>query len=51
MAIKDIAHQPIEDVIHVLYIKAKFEHGERDIREGSGIPHDQAVLRIKKWIK
>lgn len=48
MPIKDIAKQVIDtlpdeatmdDIIHALYIKAKFERGEREIREGKGISH------------
>lgn len=41
----------LDDVIHALYIRAKFEHGERQIREGRGIPHEQAKQRIQKWVK
>lgn len=43
MAVKDVAKQVIDalsdeatmdDIIHTLYVKTKFEHGEREIREG-----------------
>ncbi len=60
MTVKDVARQVIEtlpdeatidDVIHALYIKAKFNHGENEIREGKGIPHEEAMKIIQKWVK
>lgn len=60
MTVKDVARQVIEtlpdeatidDVIHALYIKAKFNHGENEIREGKGIPHEEAKKNIQKWVK
>lgn len=41
----------LDDIIHALYVKAKFEHGENEIREGRGIIHEKAVTRLKKWVK
>ena len=40
-----------DDIIHALYIKAKFEHGENEIREGKGISHKEAKKRLQKWVK
>jgi len=60
MTVKEVARQLIEklpddadldDVIHALYVRAKFETGEQQIREGQGIPHEQAKQRIRKWVK
>jgi len=60
MAIKDIAKKVIDtlpneatmdDIIHALYIKTKFEHGEEEIREGKGISHEEAKQRLQKWVK
>ena len=60
MAVKDIARQVIDalpdeatmdDIIHALYLKAKFEHGEREIRDGRGVPHEQAKQRLQEWVK
>ena len=60
MPIKEIAKQVIDslpddasmdDIIHALYVKTKFEHGEREIREGKGISHEEAKQRLKKWVK
>ncbi|GAI13485.1 unnamed protein product [marine sediment metagenome] len=60
MAVKDIAKQVIDtlpdeatmdDIIHALYVKTKFENGEREIREGKGVSNDDAKLRLKKWVK
>ena len=60
MAVKDIAKQVIdglpdeatmEDIIHALYVKTKFERGEREIREGKGTSHENAKQRLKKWVK
>ena len=60
MAVKDTAKQVIDilpeeatmdDIIHALYINTKFEHGEREIREGKGISHEEAKQRLQKWVK
>jgi len=59
MAIKDTAKQVIDtlsdeasmdDIIHALYINTKFEHGEREIREGKGISQEGAKQRLNKWV-
>ena len=58
MTVKDIARHAIDalpnevsmdDIIHALYINAKFEHGEREIREGKGVPHEEAKRKLQKW--
>ena len=60
MVVKDIAKNVIDalpdqasmdDIIHALYVNAKFEHGEREIRQGQGVPHEQARQRLGKWVK
>ncbi len=60
MSVKDIAKQVIDtlpdeatmdDIIHALYVKAKFEHGEQEIRSGKGISHEEAKNRLQKWVK
>ena len=58
MPVKDIAKRVIDslpdeatmdDIIHALYVETKFEHREREIREGKGIPHTEAKQRLHKW--
>ena len=39
----------LDDIIHALYVKAKFEHGEREIREGRGVSDEEARKRLHKW--
>ena len=60
MAVKETARQVIDalpdaatmdDIIHALYINTKFEHGEREIREGKGVSHEEAKQRLRKWVK
>ena len=60
MAVKDVARQVIDslpdeasmdDVMHALYVIAKFQRGEREIREGKGIPHEEAKQRLQKWLQ
>ena len=56
MAVKDVAKKVIDtlpdeatmdDIIHALYISTKFNHGEREIREGKGISHEEAKKRLQ----
>lgn len=32
----------LEEIIYALYLRTKFELGEREIREDKGIPHHEA---------
>ena len=42
----------IDDIMDALYVRAKIERGEREIRQGKGIPHKEARKRIlRKWAK
>ncbi len=41
----------LDDIIHALYVRAKHEHGEDDIRQGRGVSHDEAKRRLQKWLK
>ena len=40
----------MDDIIHALYIRAKLERAEKSIREGKGIPHEEAKKRLHKWL-
>ena len=60
MTVKDVAKKVIEslpkdatmdEIIHALYVNAKFEHGEREIRQGKGLSHKTARERLGKWLK
>ena len=60
MTVKDIAlnvinslplKATIDDIIHALYVHAKFQHGEREIRQKKGIAHEDARKRLRKWVK
>lgn len=41
----------MDDIIHALYVNAKFQHGEREIIDGKGISHKKAKKRLAKWVK
>lgn len=60
MVAKDAAKQVIDalpdeasldDIIHALYVRAKFEHGERQVRDGKGVPHAKARKRLERWLR
>lgn len=60
MTVKDIAvnvinslpvKATIDDIIHALYVHAKFQHGEQEIRQKKGISHENAKERLRKWVK
>ncbi len=38
----------LDDIIHALYVRAKFSHGESEIRSGKGMSHEQAAQRLKR---
>ena len=42
----------MDTIIYTLYIKSKFEQGEREIVEGKGIPHEEVKKRLfEKWVR
>ena len=41
----------LDDIIHALYVRAKFERGEREIRDGRGVPQAEAQQRLQKWLR
>jgi len=60
MTEKDIAKQVIDclpkgatldDIMHALYVRAKFSKGEQEIRDGKGVSHKEAKRRLSKWVK
>ena len=60
MTVKEIAKDVInslpskatmDDVMHALYVRAKFQHGEQEIKKKKGISHEEAKKRLSKWVK
>jgi len=41
----------MDDIIHALYVHAKFQHGEQEIKQKKGIAHEDAKKRLRKWVK
>jgi hypothetical protein len=41
----------MDDIIHALYVNVKFARGEREIREGKGVTHEEAKKRLGKWLR
>jgi len=41
----------LDDIIHALYVKTKFDNGLNEIFDGHGITHKEAKKRLQKWIK
>ncbi len=41
----------MEDIIHALYVREKFERGLTQAREGEGIPHEEVKRQMRKWAK
>ena len=41
----------LDDVLHAFYMKIKFDRGEREIREGKGVPYVQARRKLAKWLR
>ena len=40
----------IEDVMEALYIAAKFDKGDEEIEAGHGISHEEALVKLSKWL-
>lgn len=60
MTVKEIAVNVInalpskatmDEIIHALYVQAKFQHGEQEIKQKKGISHEEAKKRLRRWVK
>ena len=60
MTVKEIAkgvidtlpdNADMEEIIHALYIKQKFDRGIRQIKAGKGIPLEKAAKTMHSWVK
>ncbi|MCI3920587.1 hypothetical protein MO973_10115 [Paenibacillus sp. TRM 82003] len=40
----------LEDILYKIHVKAKIEEGLKEIEEGKGIPHEEAMERISNWL-
>lgn len=40
----------MEDILYKLYVRAKIEEGLNELNEGQGIPHNEAMEKISKWL-
>jgi hypothetical protein len=40
----------MEDILYKLYVRAKIEEGIKELDEGKGISHEEAMQRISKWL-
>lgn len=41
----------IDDIMETLYVQRKILIGQDEIDAGKGIPHDEAMKRLDKWLK
>jgi hypothetical protein len=41
----------MDDIIHALYIRTKFERGVQEIENGKGIPHEEAKRIMRGWTR
>ena len=60
MTVKEIAKSVVDslpqkatmdDIMHALYVRTKFDRGEKEIKQGKGISHEEAKKRLHKWVK
>lgn len=40
-----------EDIMYELYVLEKIERGLRELDEGKGIPHEEVMKSLSKWLK
>lgn len=41
----------MDDIIHALYVRTKFDRGIQQIEEGKCVSHEEAKRRMRSWIK
>ncbi|MBD8497250.1 hypothetical protein [Paenibacillus arenosi] len=40
----------MEDILYKLHVRARIEEGLCELNEGKGIPHNEAMEQISKWL-
>lgn len=40
----------MEEILHKIYVRARIEEGIKELDEGKGVTHDQAMEQINKWL-
>jgi predicted transcriptional regulator len=40
-----------DDIAAALYVRQAIDDGIRELDEGKGIPHEEIVRRVSKWLK
>jgi len=38
------------DILYAVYVRNEVEEGLRELDAGEGIPHDEAMQRLKRWL-
>jgi hypothetical protein len=41
----------LDEIRHALFVREKVERADKEFREGKGIPHEEAMKRLDKWLK
>ena len=41
----------LDDIMYALYVLTKIRKAEREIDEGKGVPHEEAMKRLSKWLR
>jgi hypothetical protein len=41
----------LDDIMHALYVSAKFSRGEEEIHAGKGMSHEAAKTALSQWLK
>ncbi|MBI5696452.1 MAG: hypothetical protein HZC51_12095 [Nitrospirae bacterium] len=41
----------LEDFQYHLYVIQKIENGMKELDEGKGIPHEEVMKRMERWLK
>ena len=40
----------LAEIMDALYLRMKIARGLEEIEEGKGVPHEQALARLRKWL-
>jgi predicted transcriptional regulator len=41
----------LSDILYELYVRHEIEEGIRELDAGQGIPHEEAMKRLARWLK
>lgn len=42
---------PMDEIMYAMYVNTKLRRGQKEIDEGKWVSHEEAMQRLRKWLR